>query len=75
MHKTANYLYDHSAKHSVKSRVERDIDSIQRKIATLEGEPRRNDPLLAAYRLMLQTRTEVLACLTDTLENEQTYMH
>lgn len=65
MHKTAHHLYDNSAKHSVKARVEKDIVTIKRQITVLENEPRRNDQLLAAYRHMLKTRTDVLACLTQ----------
>ncbi|BFM21275.1 hypothetical protein [Gilvimarinus japonicus] len=59
-----------SAKFSVMHRVENDIVSISRKIQRLEHEPRGNAQLLAAYRLMLQTRTEVLACLLETLERD-----
>ncbi|WP_049723839.1 hypothetical protein [Gilvimarinus polysaccharolyticus] len=57
-----------SAKFSVMHRVESDIVSLNRKIQQLEHEPRGNDQLLAAYRLMLQTRTEVLRCLLEAME-------
>ncbi len=60
-----------SAKFSVLHRVETDIASLNRKICQLQREPRGNDQLLAAYQLMLKTRTEVLACLLETLERDQ----
>lgn len=75
MNKAASHLYNHTAKYSVKHRVERDIDSFNRKISSLENEPRSNDQLLAAYRLMLKTRTEVLACLTDSLNSDSEVSH
>lgn len=65
MYQTAHSLYDTTAKQAVRVRVEKDIVTIKRKITALEKEPRRNDQLLAAYRHMLKTRTDVLECLTQ----------
>ncbi|MDO3381941.1 hypothetical protein [Gilvimarinus algae] len=75
MRKAVSQFHDHSAKHSVKHRVERDIAALNRKIVHLENEPRCNDQLLAAYRMMLETRTEVLECLTRSLSHEEHRPH
>ena len=68
MRNATSQLHDVAVKHSVKHRVETDIDALSRKIIHLEGEPGANAQLLAAYRLMLKTRTEVLRCLLDCME-------
>ncbi|MDO3386115.1 hypothetical protein QWI17_09735 [Gilvimarinus sp. SDUM040013] len=75
MNKAVSQFDNITAKDSVKHRVERDIASINQKIISLESEPRSNDQLLAAYRLMLKTRTEVLRCLTDTYNKGGSYRH
>lgn len=70
MHKAVSQLQNNTAKYSVKTRVEKDIASINNKIMCLENDPKGNDQLLAAYRLMLRTRTEVLQCLRESIARE-----
>ncbi|UTF59970.1 hypothetical protein [Gilvimarinus sp. DA14] len=65
MRYAAQQWHQDPARQEIKNRVEKDIAALNRKIVLLESEPRRNDQLLAAYRLMLQTRTEVLQCLSN----------
>jgi len=67
-------VHELSLKHAVKHRVESDIAILHRKIINLEEKPRSNGELLAAYRLMLATRTEVLNCLLDTMPAEHPRM-
>ncbi len=66
MQQAAKTLPQDPIRVSVLQRVERDIAHLTDKIHALEQQPHANDQLLAAYRLMLQTRTEVLACLTGS---------
>lgn len=67
MHNATAHLHEASLKHSVKHRVESDIATLNRKIVHLEHEPDANTQLLAAYRMMLKTRTDVLHCLLDSM--------
>ncbi|HEY7884361.1 MAG TPA: hypothetical protein VIC08_05380 [Cellvibrionaceae bacterium] len=67
MRNATSQLHDASVKHSVKHQVESDIAALNRKIALMETEPSANLQLLAAYRMMLTTRTEVLKCLVDCM--------
>lgn len=59
-----------AAKNAVLHRVENDIASLHRKISRLEQDPLGNYQLLSVYRLMLQTRTEVLRCLLEALNRD-----
>jgi hypothetical protein len=63
-------LPQNTAKNAVLHRVENDIASLNRKISRLEQDPLGNDQLLSVYRLMLQSRTEVLRCLLETLHRD-----
>ncbi len=65
------HLHEVSLKHAVKHRVESDIAALHRKIVSLESNPQSNDQLLAAYRMMLATRTDVLNCLLDAMDSER----
>lgn len=65
MRHAAHLWHQDPARLAIKNRVEKDIAALNRKILLLESEPRRNTQLLAAYRLMLETRTEVLECLSQ----------
>ncbi|WP_020208323.1 hypothetical protein [Gilvimarinus chinensis] len=65
MRHATNHWPQDPARLAIKTRVKKDIASLKRKILLLESEPRRNTQLLAAYRLMLETRTEVLECLNQ----------
>ena len=67
MRNATAHLHEVSLKHAVKHRVERDIAALHRKSMLLENSPQSNDQLLAAYRMMLATRTDVLNCLLDTM--------
>lgn len=71
MHNATAHLHDASLKHSVKHRVECDIATLNRKIDHLEREPGANTQLLAAYRMMLETRTDVLNCLLDSMAADE----